>query len=367
MPTGKVYYVDQPVHNASRPTEVEHEENSSAMLSTILSRSSSLDTLSDKRHRHRRQDRYPPDSSLKKSEQKVSIGGRLASNHNLAGTSTSPFKPISSQKKRFSSFEPTPESLDRVFDVLIAADKRRETHDFWKEKFDQRPTSSRVPLVNTGRSHQDTTNTNTMPILRHKQTPVHPNAPMSHTTTGPRSQSYTNQRTTVYETFNRPPGCLLEDCLRRRTLILQQQQPSQRNYSPNTVYSTTYPKQQLPPTGKPPLPTTTSSSSQPVRILPIGNGRLARAPQARQTSDELSSTSDVWAARSSLEDEAPPGKKVSYHPTRFPSTVNRGRAGELRESNSKRASSVEQQKTHQPQQKNHAGKSKFLDLFKFNR
>ena len=368
MPTGKVYYVDRPVPNESRPNKTEQEENSSVMLSTILSRSSSLDTLSDKRYRHRQQDRSHPQSSLKTTEEKLSIGGRLASNHNLAGTSTSPFKPINSHKKRFSSFEPTPESLDRVFDVLIAADKRREEHDFWKEKFDPRTTSTRVPLVNTGRS-QDATHSNTIPFLRNKPTPLHANAATTtnRTSTAPRSQSYTNQRATVYESFNRPPGCLLEDCLRRRTLILQQQQLPQRNYSPNTVYSTTYPKAQLPPTGKPPLPTSTANSSQPVRILPISNGRLARAPQARQTSDELSSTSDVWATRSSLEEETPPGRKVARYPTRFPSAVNRSRAGELRESNSKRASSVEQQKHPQTQQKTHSGKSKFLDLFKFNR
>jgi hypothetical protein len=374
MPTGKVYYVDRPHYNENRNSKDNNDENSSIILSTILSRSSSLDTLSDKHHRHHHHQQQQQqqnrkafhDLTLKRPEQKLSVGGRLASNNNLPlTTSSTTFKPINlNKKKRFSSFEPTPESLDRVFDVLIAADKRREEHEFWREKFDQRPTKSRVP-VGTGRIH-DTTNSNTIPFLRSKQTQVTSNPPLN--TTDSRSQSYTNKRNSFYDAYDRQNGCLLQDCLRRRTLILQQQ--AQRNYSPNTIYSTNYPKQQLLTTTKPPLPTTTTATTtqQPVRILPLSNGRIGRAPQARQTSDELSTVSDIWATRSSVEDESnhPPKKPLNH--ARFQSTVNRNRKQEQKPVNNKRASSVEQQKSHRIQNKNlPTTKNKFFDLFKFNR
>ena len=63
MPTGKVYYVDRPFYHEN-PNENNGDENSSAILSTILSRSSSLDTLSDKHQRHTR--KHYHDSSLKR-------------------------------------------------------------------------------------------------------------------------------------------------------------------------------------------------------------------------------------------------------------------------------------------------------------
>jgi hypothetical protein len=373
MPTGKVYYVDRPYYNENKNLKDYNDENSSVILSTILSRSSSLDTLSDKHHRHhhhhqqQQQDRkFHHDLTLKKPEQKLSIGGRLASNHNLPITTTtsSSFKPINlNKKKRFSSFEPTPESLDQVFDVLIAADKRREEHEFWREKFDQHQTSSRVP-IGTGRIH-NTPTSNTIPFHRSKLTS---NSTLNNNI-DTRSQSYTNKRTSLYDEFNRPSGCLFEDCLRRRTLILQQQLQAERNYSPNTIYSTNYPKQQLLTTSKPPLPPTTTATTnqQPVRILPLSNGRIGRAPQARQTSDELSSTSDVWATRSSVEGESHHPKKPLNH-TRFQSTANRNRLNEQKSINNKRASSVEQQKSHRIQSKNlTTTKNKFFDLFKFTR
>jgi hypothetical protein len=352
MPTGKVYYVDRPFYNENKNLKGDHDEDSSIILSTILSRSSSLDTLSDQHHRHQHRRPYQ-NLTWKKPEQKLSVGGRLASNNNLV--TASPFKPINmNKKKRFSSFEPTPESLDRVLDVLVAADKRREAHEFWKEKFDQRQPKSRGPIV-PSRTHE-TANSNTVPFLRSKQTPLISN------TTENRSQSYTTKRN---EGYHRESGCLLEDCLRKRTLILQQQ--TQRNYSPNTIYSTNYQKQQLPPTtSKPSLPKTTTNQ-EPIRILPLSNGRIGRAPQARQTSDDLSSVSDVWAARSSFEEESHQPKKSSNH-ARFQSTVNRHRINLPKPAPNKRASSVEQQKSHRPQQKNlSTTKSKFFDLFKFTR
>lgn len=363
MPTGKVYYVDRPFYKDAH--QGEQEENSSAILSTILSRSSSLDTLSEKHSRHRR--RHPQqnqhiyqDLSLKKSEQKVSIGGRLASNSNLLNTSST-FKPISTtKKKRFSSFEPTPESLDRVFDVLIAADKRREEHEFWKEKFDQRPGNSRL-APGPNRNANEPANTNTIPILRSKQTPLNPNAlPIN---PEHRSQSYTNKRTSSHEPGNRATGCLSEDCLRKRAQLLEQQ----RNYSPNAIYSTNYPKQQqLFPNNKPPLPPATKTQ-QPVRILPLSNGRIGRAPQARQTSDELSSVSEVWAARSSADEPPRQPKKVSAQ-ARFQSTINRQRLAEPKPILNKRAASVEQDRSTRTQTKNvSTTKNKFFDLFKFHR
>ncbi|CAF1523139.1 unnamed protein product, partial [Rotaria sordida] len=282
----------------------------------------------------------------------------------------------------FSSFEPTPESLDRVFDVLIAADKRREEHEFWREKFDHRTSNSRSSISNT-RTHDMTINSNTVPFLRTKQqTQLNINSNLNNIDN--RTQSYINKRNSSYDSNNRQSGCLLEDCLRRRTLIIQQQQQqqklqqlqSQRNYSPNTIYSTNYPKQQLLPTSKPPLPTkttaaTTTTNQQPVRIFPLSNGRIGRAPQARQTSDELSSISDVWATRSSFEDESHHTKKpINY--TRFQSAVNRNRTYGQKtlnnnNNNNKRASSVEQQKSNRTQNKNLTAKSKFFDLFKFTR
>ena len=371
MPTGKVYYVDRPFYRDNLP--VDHDESSSTILSTILSRSSSLDTLSDKhsRHRHQQQQqnrRVYPDLTIRKPEQKASIGGRLASNNNLPASSS--FKPINLvKKKRFSSFEPTPESLDRVFDVLIAADKRREEHEFWKEKFDHRLTTVRPPLI-TNRMPVDTTTSHTIPFIRSKQTHLIPNAISDN-----RSQSYTSKRTSSYEPTNRQSGCLLEDCMRKRSSLLQQQQLQERNYSPNTIYSTNYPKQQLLPTTKPslptatkpPLPTTTTQQQQPTRILPLSNGRIGRAPQARQTSDELSTVSDVWAARTSVEDD-PQQRKKNLNHARFQSTINRNRAPELKLTVPKRASSVEQQKNPRTQTKNPpTTKHKFFDLFKFNR
>ena len=254
--------------------------------------------------------------------------------------------------------------MDRVFDVLIAADKRREEHEFWREKFDQRPTTTHLPIVNNRRN--ESTNLNTVPFLRSKQTQLATNATLDNTAT--RSQSYTTKRSSIYEAYNRPSGCLLEDCLRRRTLLLQKQSQPQRNYSPNTIYSTNYPKQQLPPTGRPPPPTTIQ---QPVRILPLSNGRLSRAPQARQTSDELSTISDVWATRSSVEDNTHHHHSHPKKPSnqlRFQSTVTRNRIPEQKLPNNKRATSVEQQKSNRSTTKNTSTtKSKFFDLFKFNR
>lgn len=370
MPTGKVYYVDRPFYNDYKISKDNNDENSSVILSTILSRSSSLDTLSDKHHRHQHNRKVHHDFTLKKPEQKLSIGGRLASNNNLLTTTSSTFKPINAnKKKRFSSFEPTPESLDRVFDVLIAADKRREEHEFWREKFDQ-PHPRSTP--NTGRIY-DTANSNPVPF-RPKQTQLPPNPILNNNKNknilDNRSQSYTTKQNPIYD---RQTGCLLEDCIRKRTVLLQKQSQVQRNYSPNTIYSTNYPKQQLLATSKPPLPATTvNTNQQPVRILPLPNGRIGRAPQARQTSDELSSVSDVWAARSSLEDEQQHPKKSVNH-ARFQSTVNRNRLIDPKlVNNNKRASSVEQQKTHRIQNKNSSStttttRNKFFDLFKFTR
>jgi hypothetical protein len=368
MPTGKVYYVDRPFYKENKTLKGNNDDNSSAILSTIISRSSSLDTLSDKHRRHQQHNRkYYHDLSFIKKEQKLSIGGRLASNNNLitAPTKISSFKPINSTRKnRFSSFEPTRESLDRVFDVLIAADKRREENDFWREKFDHRTPSLRAPIANIGSRTQDTTISNTIPFLQSKQTQLTPNSDLNKVNN--RSQSYTTKRTSFYEGNNRQNGCLLEDCLRRRTPILQQKQQPERNYSPNTIYSTNYPKQELYPTGKPPLPTTTTTH-QPIRILPLSNGRLVRAPQARQTSDELSSTSEVWATRSPVENQSRHPKKSSNH-ARFSSVITRSRPNEQKPVNNKRASSVEQQKPNRTQNKNlSTSKSKFFDLFKFTR
>ncbi|CAF4498270.1 unnamed protein product, partial [Rotaria magnacalcarata] len=325
--------------------------------------------------------KYPPNLSLEKSEQKMTMSGRLASNNNLTTAITSsPFKPINTnRKKRFSSFEPTPESLDRVFDVIIAADKQREKHEFWKEKFDHRTINSRPPIPPI-RTH-DTANSNTIPSLRPK--PTHLTVNSISNPTDSRSQSYINKRDSSHDPHNRYNNCPLEDCFRRRTSIVQQQQQHQqkfqelqpqRNYSPNTIYSTNYPKQQLPPTGKPPLPattttTTTATNQPPVRIFPLLNGRIGRAPQARQTSDELSSTSEIWAARSSVEAESHPSKKSTTQ-TRFQSAVNRNRANDQKITNKKRASSVEQQKPNPVQTKNittPTTRSKFFDLFKFSR
>lgn len=382
LPTGKVYYVNRSAANQSdrRHKQIEYDENSSVDLSTILSRSSSLDTLSDKRYRHRQTQKYPADATLKKNDGQVTVGGRLASNHNLSSATASPFKPIHGNKKRFSSFEPTPESLDRMLDVLVAADKRREEHEFWKEKFDPRATTSR-PTMTPLHRHPESGSTNTIPIVRSKQVPPTPTS-----TNSLRSQSYTQRRTPVSDSPNRAPGGgLLEECLRKRVLLVnQQQQQAERNYSPNTIYSTTYPKSQLPPTGKPPLPpgattTTSATTAQPVRILPTSNGRLTRAPQAKQTSDELSSTSDVWATRSSFEENNGILKKStlsqpSSTSARYPSNMSRSRTGvgpgDGKLSNSKRASSMDQPKTDRtgtPTQKNSSHKSKFFDLFKFNR
>jgi hypothetical protein len=380
MPTGKVYYVDRPFYHEKKTTvKDDTDENASVILSTILSRSSSLDTLSDKHYRHRhhhhqqqqqQQNRriYQDLTLLKKPEQKLSVGGRLASNNDLPASS--PFKPINIyKKKRFSAFDPTPESLDRVFDVLIAADKRREEHEFWREKFDPRQTSTRIP-IGTGRIH-DTMNSNTIPYIRSKPTQATSNTTLNNPDN--RSKSYTTKRNSFYESNHQQNDCLLEDCLRRRKLILQQQQQqqqAQRNYSPNIIYSTNYPKQQLPPTSKPPLPTpltTSTTNQQPIRILPLSNGRIARAPQARQTSDELSSISDVWATRSSFEEESNLPKKPANH-ARFQSTVNRHRLNEQKPIPPKRATSVEQQKSNRIQNKNSGPtKNKFFDLFKFNR
>ena len=385
MPTGKVYYVDRPFHGDKKiTTKDDTDENSSVVLSTILSRSSSLDTLSDKHYRRRQQHPHHQqqnrkeyqDFTLRKPEQKLTIGGRLASSNNLP--ESSPFKPINiHKKKRFSSFEPTPESLDRVFDVLIAADKRREEHEFWREKFDQRQPSNRVSL-GVGRMHEPV-NSNTIPSFRSKLTQGTSNMAVNNPDS--RSQSYTAKRNSTYEHTQQQQqqqgGCLLEDCLRRRTLLLQhqqpqqqQQQPVQRNYSPNIIYSTNYPKQQLPPTSKPPVPippTTSNPNQPPIRILPLSNGRIGRAPQARQTSDELSSVSDVWATRSSLEDESHYPKK-SANRARFQSAVNRHRLIDQKPIPPKRATSVEQQKTNRIQTKTTApSKNKFFDLFKFNR
>jgi hypothetical protein len=370
MPTGKVYYVDRPFYNENPIPKGDHDDDSSVIPSSILSRSSSLDTLSDKRHRHhhhhhhhQQNRKYQQDLLVKKPEQKISVGGRLASNNNLPITSS--FKPVNlNKKKRFSSFEPTPESLDRVFDVIIAADKRREEHEFWRQKFDPRPSNSRTPIVIT-KTH-DKMNSNTIPFLRTTQTQLPSNPTLD--TTGSRSQSYTAKRNSLYEAYNRQGGCLLEDCLRRRTLILQQQQQQsqpERNYSPNTIYSTNYPKQQvLSPTGKPPI----NTNQQPIRILPLSNGRIGRAPQARQTSDELSTISDVWATRSSVE-EVPNHPKKPPRPARFQSTLNRNQITEQKLPLNKRASSVEQQKSTRIQNKNlpTTTKSKFFDLFKFTR
>lgn len=370
MPTGKIYYIDRPNHHEKKISKDDTDDNSSAVLSTILSRSSSLDTLSDKqfRRRHHYQQhqqqhtsRFHPDLTVKKPEEKLSIGGRLASNSNLPSTS-SPFKPIhGNKKKRFSSFDPTPESLDRVFDVLIAADKRREEHEFWREKFDLRQSSTRLPPP-IGRAHE-TANANTIPSIRAK--PTRPTPATSLNPIDIRSQSYAAKRTPSYDKNHQRSDCLFEDCLRRRTLVLQQQQ--QRNYSPNVIYSTNYPKAELTPTGKPPLPTNSTTIQQPIRILPLSNGRVSRAPQARQTSDELSSASDVWATRSSVEEDTPHLKKTGHH-ARFQSTINRHRINEQRPLSNKRASSVEQQKSNRiPTKSSTTTKNKFFDLFKFNR
>ncbi|CAF1273145.1 unnamed protein product, partial [Rotaria magnacalcarata] len=107
MPTGKVYYVDRPFYSEIKKSKDDHDNNSSAVHSTVLSRSSSVDTLSDKRYRqhrhhthhtHQQQQqpqqqqqqqqqqqnhKYPPNLSLEKSEQKMTMSGRLASNNNL--------------------------------------------------------------------------------------------------------------------------------------------------------------------------------------------------------------------------------------------------------------------------------------------
>ncbi|UJR26382.1 hypothetical protein I4U23_007714 [Adineta vaga] len=368
MPTGKIYYVDRPFYNEKKNFKGDHDDNSSAVLSTILSRSSSVDTLSDKRHRqhqHQHSRKYNPDLSPKKPEPtKLSVGGRLASNNNLTTTTMSSFKPINSMKKsRFSSFEPTDESLDQVFDVLIAAEKRREEHDFWREKFDHRSTSTRIPISNS--RTQESTNANTIPFLRSKQTQLTPNSIVNNTES--RSQSYTNKRTSLYEAISRQNGCLLEDCLRRRTHIAQQQlppPPAERNYSPNTIYSTNYPKQQIPFVNK----SATIPAQQSARILSIPNGRVGRAPQARQTSDELSSTSDIWAARSTLENDMSHNPKA-INRIRTPSAANRSRINQQKILNSKRALSAEQQKSNRTQNKNFSSttKSKFFDLFKFTR
>jgi hypothetical protein len=213
-------------------------------------------------------------------------------------------------------------------------------------------------------------NSNTIPSFRSKPTQGTSNSTLNNPDN--RSQSHTTKRNSFnpsnQQQQKQQSGCLLEDCLQKRKFILQQQ--TQRNYSPNIIYSTNYPKQQLPPTGKPPVPTppTTSTTNQPpIRILPLPNGRIGRAPQARQTSDELSTVSDVWATRSSFEDESQHPKKSSNH-ARFQSTVNRHRLIDQKPNPTKRATSVEQQKTNQIQTKTSASsKNKFFDLFKFNR
>ncbi|CAF1335116.1 unnamed protein product [Adineta ricciae] len=374
MPTGKVYYVDRPFYNEKKSIPGDRDDNSSAVLSTILSRSSSVDTLSDKRHRqHQHHRKYNQDASSHNPEAKFNIGGRLASNNNLTTSTMSSFKPIDSMKKnRFSAFEPTQESLDQVFDVLIAADKRREEHDFWREKFENRSSSTRAPIL-TNRT-QEPTSTNTMPFQRPKQTQLVPNSIVNNPES--RSQSYhnNNKRTSLYEAISRQNGCLLEDCLRRRTQIAQHQllpPPPERNYSPNTIYSTNYPKPQIPPVSKTltPLATNTAGVSQPARILSLPNGRVGRAPHARQTSDELTSTSDIWAARPTVEPETSQIRKA-INPLRAPSAVNnRSRMNQQKLIHNKRALSAEQQKTVRTQNKTVTSttKSKFFDLFKFAR
>ncbi|CAF0760568.1 unnamed protein product [Adineta ricciae] len=373
MPTGKVYYVDRPFYNEKKSIPGDRDDNSSAVLSTILSRSSSVDTLSEKRHRqHQHHRKYNQDASSNNPEARVNIGGRLASNNNLTTNTISSFKPISSMKKnRLSAFEPTQESLDQVFDVLIAADKRREEHDFWREKFENRSSSIRAPILNN--RAQEPTSTNTLSFQRPKQTQLVPNSIVNNPEN--RSQSYhtNNKRTSLYEAISRQNGCLLEDCLRRRTQIAQHQLPppsSERNYSPNTIYSTNYPKPQIPPVSKTltPLATTAAGVPQPARILSLPNGRVGRAPHARQTSDELSSTSDIWAARSTVEPETSQIRKA-INPLRAPSAVNRSRINQQKLLHNKRALSAEQQKTVRTENKTIASttKSKFFDLFKFAR
>ena len=369
MPIEKINHVDRLFPNETKTCKGGNNSNSSAVISTALSRSSSLDTLSDKRYHYRRQQnhKYHHDLSLEKPKQKLSIDGRLMSNNNLMATS--PFKPIdgSNKRKRFSSFEPTPESLDRIFDVLIAAEKRREEHEFWQQKFDHRTTKSRAP-TGSGRTH-GTTNSNTIPYLRLKHLQSTLNSSLNNADS--RSQSYPNKHISLREKSSRQNGCLAENCLRQPTLISQKQRQQQlllqRNYSPNTIYSTNYPKQQLPPTSKTFASVTATASQQPVRILSVPNGRISGAPQARQTSDELSSISDIWAARSSFEEELKHSKKPANH-IRFQSAVSRIRTNELKSFNNKRASSVEQHKLSRTQNKTlSTTKSKFLDLFKFSR
>ncbi|CAF2509302.1 unnamed protein product [Rotaria sp. Silwood2] len=52
MPTGKIYYVDRPFYNEIKKSKDDNDSNSSIVLSTVISRSRSVDTLSDKRYRH---------------------------------------------------------------------------------------------------------------------------------------------------------------------------------------------------------------------------------------------------------------------------------------------------------------------------
>lgn len=225
---------------------------------SMISRSSSVDTLSEKRSR-------------KSSTSKARL--------------TSPFKPISTSEKRFSSFEPQRESLDRVFDVLIAADRKREKHDFWKEKFDQNPSRFRV-------------SSNSNSILNRTQP----------------------EKVDLIKTQN-----------------------FQRNYSPNVFYSNFYNKQENRTTSKPTVPNLPAP-----RILHSSNGRFSRAPQARQTSDEISTNSEIWTKKALTK------RPVSNQRTRF---------DEQNLIDSKRSSSVEQRKNSaKPTSKN-----KFFDFFKFHR
>ena len=117
-----------------------------------------------------------------------------------------------------------------------------------------------------------------------------------------------------------------------------------------------------------PLATTAADVPQAARILSLPNGRVGRAPHARQTSDELSSASDIWAARSTVEPETPQIRKA-INPLRAPSAVNRSRINQQKLLQNKRALSAEQQKTVRTQNKTVASttKSKFFDLFKFAR
>ncbi|CAF1341389.1 unnamed protein product [Didymodactylos carnosus] len=414
MPTGKYYYLNYPdqrpplhgkVRNITNVTNNRHlrtsfdqinsdDVESSAALSTILSKSSSFESLSDSNRRKTRSFTYrchpeqikpyfdsPSIDTNTYSHNRNSwndkiIGGRLA----FPSTTISPFnehqnsfvKVLKPQLKghpneqvyshvplKGTTFKPIVENhkesyydttknrkllgehskaktktpaqtkestLDNIFEALLEAEKRREENDYWREKFKDK----KAHIVGRSSATNNDTKTsplkkgyfNTLPICsQSKAVPISTNKnSTSHnpSTVDYRSQSYSvktnNHRDdSKRHSFNTSTSPFIKTYHMKRPEIEKnfnkhKQRTTKRqiqNYSPNTIYST-YPFNErsissngyfssmnpksivhsLFPRDKQPHP----------RILPHG----VKAPHAKQTSDEISSISDIWTTRSSV-------------------------------------------------------------------